>query len=64
MPQITITLTEEEAAALFADNWEKQPVSAIAKNLIQSAAKEYIRTYPESMPAAIERYRELHPSTT
>jgi hypothetical protein len=62
MPTITIELTEKEAAALYADQWEDKPLEEYAKRILQSAAKDYMTRFPNSMPTTIERYRQAHPT--
>lgn len=60
MPTITIELTEEQAACLWADNWETGDVSEVARKILKSSAEKYSSSYPGDIPDTITRYREFH----
>lgn len=62
---ITIEISEEDAACIWANAWKMQgDVTVIATLLLQKEAANYRRAFPRSIATALAEYRacrELNP---
>ena len=61
--EITITLTDEEAAALWDDHHRQHTVAQIIEARTKREAQAYIRKYPTDATAALTAYKR-HLSTS
>lgn len=67
--KIEIEITEEEAAALWSNNWGEKtnrPIAEIVRDLVQIEVNEFCRHFPNSLPESVQAFRkanEQNPAT-
>lgn len=62
--KITIEITEEDAAAIWANHWKRQPITETIAALIEQQAGEYRSIVPSTtMAKDIAAFRAAHPRT-
>lgn len=59
--KLTITLTEEDAACLWANHHE-EPIEEIAARVLEQESKAYRQAFPRNVNNAIEQFRIAHPA--
>lgn len=45
--KLEIEITPEDAACLFADNWESRPVEQVIETMVEEAADRYRASFPQ-----------------
>ncbi len=57
---VLIEITEEDAAYLWSNQWQPQPLSVagLVQDLVETAASQYRHTFPESLEKAVSDFRQ------
>jgi len=58
--KIEIEISEETAACIWANKWGEETGQSVAfyvKNLVESAADQYRRMFPNDVDSAVQRFR-------